>query len=165
MSFVVVPLIGTLTLNASNFISLHPALINEIAGHGLAHVLYSHVRKSSRSRGISRRQARMVTNRRRRWFVDNIIMHHKRIHDRNRELVVKDARTKALERRKKLEKEQQQIESAALEHKRENSTNWHQQALLKQRGNNLKERYQARRLRAQSRWSVVMQMKKEESES
>jgi hypothetical protein len=149
------PSIGTLTLDFGNFLSLHPALINEVAGHALAHALYSHIRRAGRGR-ISRRQARKMSNRKRRWFVDNIIMHHKRLHDRNRELLISNARTRALARRKAQEK-QPPIGGASptLQKDRDQPTKWRDTVSLKQKGAYLRGRSDARRLRARSRWLTV----------
>ena len=156
LTFISLPSVGTLTLDVGNFLSANPALVHEVAGHALAHALYSHIRRGSRTRGISRRQARKTSNRKRRWFVDNIIMHHKRIHDRNRELVVTNARTRALARRKALEKKEPQLSQSALQHTRSQSTPWRQKVDLKSRGEELRNRANARKLRAESRWASVM---------
>lgn len=134
-------------------------MINDIAGHALAHALYSHIRRGSRARGISRRQARKRSNRKRRWFVDNIIMHHKRLHDRNRELVITNARTRALARRKELEKKPEQLSHSTLRHNRPKSDQRHQdRSALKKRGEELRQRTLMCRVRAERRWSSVMKI-------
>jgi hypothetical protein len=148
------PSLGSLTLDFGNFLSLHPALINDVAGHALAHALYSHIRRAGRGR-ISRRQARKMSNRKRRWFVDNIIMHHKRLHDRNRELLISNARTSALARRKAQEKQPPMGASPTLQKDRNQPTEWRDNVILKQRGADLRGRSDARRLRARSRWLTV----------
>jgi hypothetical protein len=147
------PTIGTLTIDVTNFLTLHPSLIHEVAGHGLAHALYSHMRRGSR--GLSRRKARKLSNRKRRWFVDNIIMHHKRLHDRNRELAVSNARNRALARRKALEKKPTQINSSPLQHSRDDSK-WRTKVQLKDRGAELRSRSHARKIRAESRWATLI---------
>lgn len=157
MTFISLPSVGTLTFDVGNFLSTNPALINEVAGHALAHALYSHIRRGGhRSRGINRRAARKNANRKRRWFVDNIIMHHKRLHDRNREMVITNARTRALARRKELEKKEPQLSQSALQHNRSQSTPWRNKTDLKSRGEELRNRANARKLRAESRWACVM---------
>lgn len=83
-------------------------------------------------------------------------MHHKRIHDRNRELVITNARTRALARRKELEKKPVQLSASALQHTRTQSTPWRQKVDLKSRGEELRNRANARKLRAESRWASVM---------
>ncbi len=166
MAFLVLPSIGTLTLDVTNFLSLHPGLINEIGGHALTHALFSHIRKGKRSgKTLSRRQARKMANRKRRWFVDNIIMHHKRLHDRNREIAVKDARLRALERRKELEKKPQQSNSPSLQHySRQHHPapeKWRDRTNIKERGIELRERSRARMIRAQSRWQTILETQHE----
>ena len=148
------PSVGSLTLDFGNFLSLHPALINDVAGHALAHALYSHIRRAGRGR-ISRRQARKMSNRKRRWFVDNIIMHHKRLHDRNRELLISNARTRALARRKAQEKQPPMGASPTLQKDRDQPIKWRDTVSLKQKGADLRGRSDARRLRARSRWLTV----------
>jgi hypothetical protein len=156
LTFISLPSVGTLTFDVGNFLSANPALIHEVAGHALAHALYSHIRRGGRSRGISRRAARKTSNRKRRWFVDNIIMHHKRIHDRNREMVITNARTRALSRRKELEKKAIQPSSSALQHSRDQGAPWRNKVDLKARGTELRNRANARKLRAESRWASIM---------
>ncbi len=148
------PSIGSLMLDFGNFLSLHPALINEVVGHALAHQLYSHIRRAGRGR-VSRRQARKMSNRKRRWFVDNIIMHHKRLHDRNRELLISNARTRALARRKAQEKQPPMGASPTLQKDRDQPIKWRDTVSLKQRGADLRGRSDARKLRARSRWLTV----------
>lgn len=156
MTFISLPKVGTLTYDVGNFLSANPALIHEVAGHALAHALYSHIRRGGRSRGLSRRVARKTANRKRRWFVDNIIMHHKRLHDRNRELVITNARTRALNRRKELEKKSKPVMTPTLQHSREQSQLWRNKIDLKSKGEVLRDRAKARKLRAESRWASVM---------
>jgi hypothetical protein len=139
-----------MTLDVSSFLGTHPSLINEIGGHALAHALYSYMRRSRR-RGISRRQMRKLSNRKRRWFVDNIIMHHKRLHDRNREIVVGNARSRVLARRKALEKRTAPMSSPELQKDRE-SMKWRNAVSLKEKAVELRGRADARKLRARSRW-------------
>ena len=156
MTFIILPAVGTLTFDVGNFLATNPALIHEVAGHALAHALYSHIRRGGRSRGLNRRQARKTSNRKRRWFVDNIIMHHKRIHDRNRELVITNARTRALNRRKELEKKSTQLGSSTLQHVRDQSGPQRNLVNLKARGAEIRSRANARKLRAESRWASIM---------
>ncbi len=160
MTFISLPSVGSLTLDVTNYLTLNPTLIHEIAGHGLAHVLYSHVRKSSRKKVLSRRMARKMANRKRRWFVDNIIMHHKRIHDRNRELVISNARSRALARKKGVESPSL-AKSSPLIHQREKSQNWQGKLVIKERGAEIRERLEARKIRANSRWASLIRNDRE----
>ena len=156
MTFILLPSIGALTINVGSFISAHPGLINDLAGHALAHALYSHIRRGSRG-GISRRESRKTMNRRRRWFVDNIILHHKRLHDRNRALVISNARSRALAKRRVPERNSMSIQNSSLQHERDGSTTkWRNAVNLKERGASLRGTTDAKRLRARSRWLSVM---------
>lgn len=145
---------------------MNPALIHDIAGHGLAHVLYSHVRKSSRKKGLSRRMARKMANRKRRWFVDNIIMHHKRLHDRNREMVVSNARTRALMKKKNKDTPVgRTINKTPVVYQKTPDAKWQQRVVIKDRSNEIRERLEARRMRANSRWASIIRNNREASAS
>ncbi len=158
MTFISLPSVGTLAHDVGNFLTANPALIHEVAGHALAHALYSHMRRGGRGKRISRRQARKSANRKRRWFVDNIIMHHKRLHDRNREMVITNARTRALARRKELEKKPTQISKTSLQHSRtpQKQTLLHTKIDLRSRGEDLRSISRAKKLRAESRWASLI---------
>jgi len=142
--------LGTITLDARNFLKAHPALVHDIAGYSLAHILYSHVRISRLTRP-NRRQLRKLRNRRRRWFVDNIIMHHKRIHDRNREMTIQKARQRILER----EKERQKGHRARKKELVDTRFQWRNAVLIKERGAEIRGRIDARKSRAKSRWATL----------
>lgn len=98
MSFLILPTFDSLVFDASSFISMHPAVVHEVGSHTLAHVLYSFIKRTCHRKGLSRREIRKIIHRRNRWFVDNIIMHHKRLHDLNRQLIINNARKNALSR-------------------------------------------------------------------
>ena len=142
---------NTLTLDVTNFLKTHSALISEIGGQGLVHILYSHVRRSRRRRS-TRRQVRKAVNRKRRWFVDNIIMHHKRLHDRNREMTVRKARMRALERKEMLSKPNLVTRSQQKGKDQSDPMKWRNAVTLKERGEVIRGRIDARMLRARSRW-------------
>lgn len=150
-------MVGTMTLDIGSFLTAHPALISDIAGHALAHALYSYVRRGSRGRGMSRRQMRKLANRRHRWFVDNIIMHHKRLHDRNRSMIISNARTRALARRDAAKREQVNLQRSVEIKKDDGRSRWRNQISLKEKGLELRGRADSRRLRARSRWLTVME--------
>lgn len=158
MSFTNLTTIGKLTIDATNFLTMHPALINEIAGDALVHMLNSHARRSRKRRGLSRRKSRKSSNKKRRWFVDNIIMHHKRLHDRNRELVVSNARERAVMRKKELEKKTRP--ESSLQHQRQKQSQWQEKVNLKKRSLESRSVSQAKKLRAESRWAAVMEIRK-----
>ncbi len=155
MTFISLPSVGTLAHDVGNFLTANPALIHEVAGHALAHVLYSHMRRG-RSKRISRRQSRKLANRKRRWFVDNIIMHHKRLHDRNREMVITNARTRALARRKESEKERTQNTKTPLQQNRSPHSLLHNKIDLRSRGEEIRSMSRAKKMRAESRWASLV---------
>lgn len=99
-----------------------------------------------------------MANRRRRNFVDNIIMHHKRIHDYNRKLVVSSARDRAVARKKGLvgQEIKKTKQKDRLEH-----TRWTQKPNIKAQGIEIRSRIQTKRVRAESRWAAVMMHKNE----
>ncbi len=147
---------GVMTFDVSNFLNAHPLLVQDVAGHSLAHALYSHVRRGRHGRA-NRRQLRKEVNRKRRWFVDNIIMHHKRLHDRNRATVVFDVRSRVLARRKELEKNPLSLQkSSTAQQDHSDSHKWRNAVSLKDRGAEMRGRADAKRLRARSRWLSVM---------
>jgi hypothetical protein len=143
-----------MTLGVGNFIAMHPSLIHEVAGHALAHTLHSYIRHSGRRRGVSRRKSRKLSNSKRRWFVDNIIMHHKRLHERNRAILITNARSRALARRKE-QQEKSLALNASLRKNQDQSTKWRDKFSIKERGIELRQRTQAKRSRAMSRWRAI----------
>jgi hypothetical protein len=140
----------------SSLILTHPSLVNEVIGEGLAHILYSHTRSRRRNR-TNRRERRKVANRRRRWFVDNIIMHHRRLHERNRELAVSKARDRVVARRGMLKKENLQPSQSARSFSKEKPEreNWKERVSLKERGAEIRGRTDLRKMRARSRWLTL----------
>lgn len=161
MTFISLPNIVSLTLDVSNL--LQPgssSFLQELAGEGLSKALHSFAQRSGRRKGMSRRQMRKTANRKRRWFVDNIVMHHKRLHDRNRAIVVSNARSRALAKREALKKSsltpQKQSQTFA-QRARDNSPQ--SQDNLREKAKSLRGRVDARRLRARSRWLSVMEEK------
>ncbi|MBU6140894.1 MAG: hypothetical protein KGP29_05020 [Proteobacteria bacterium] len=145
-----------MTLDATSLLQAHPALVQEIAGHALGHVLYGHVRRIVRRKGLSRRGMRKLANRKRRRFVDNIIMHHKRLHDKNRQSIISNARTRALARRNQNKKDEPSLAKSS-ESGREDLKAKYSTSSLKERGAKLRGHVDARRIRARSRWLTVMQ--------
>lgn len=144
-----------MTLDATSLLRAHPGMVHELAGHALAHVLYNHVRRVVRKKGLNRREMRKLSHRRKRRFVDNIIMHHKRLHDKNREMIVNNARARALARREQSKKESPSLaKSSNLQ--RDESKMKYSSSSLKDRGEKLRGHNDARRLRARSRWLSLM---------
>ncbi len=141
-------------MSASNFVTLHPELISELAGHALVHDLYSHMH-SNRKTGLSRRLRRKNANIRRRWFVDNIILHHKRLHDKNRELAVVKAREQAIARRDALKKKQELALERAKNPQKEQERKWRELVELREKSSSIRGRIDTRRMRARSRWLSI----------
>lgn len=162
MIFINLPLsVSSLAMSAGSLISAHPGLINELATHALSHTLYSHIRRGV-GRGVgrvvlSRAQRRRTANRRRRWFVDNIIMHHKRLHDKNREIAISNVRNRLIEKRAALKKQPLSKPTPQNE-----ATKWRDKTSDKDRGLSIRGRIDARRMRARSRWLSVADVKKAE---
>ncbi len=144
--------LGATALELGSYLKGHQVLVNEIAGHGLAHALHSYARRSRR-RGLSRRKARKASNMKRRWFVDNIIMHHKRLHDRNRENVISDIRSKVLAKKK--EQEKKALSTPALSPQRPTPEREKWRSNLKEKAVMLRGRTDTRKLRARSRWLTL----------
>ena len=145
-----------MTLGATSMLQSHPALVQELAGHALGHVLYSHIRRVVHRKGLSRRQMRKMVNRRRRMFVDNIIMHHKRLHDKNREMIISNARARAIARREQAKKQGPSL-ARSQEVKRDDvKMKYSRTNSLRERGEKLRGLNDARRMRARSRWLSAM---------
>lgn len=156
--------ISTLSLSqASQFLGAHPELVHHVSQHALVHTFFSVVRKG-RGRNLSRSQRRKIANRRRRWFVDNIIMHHKRIHDKNRQNTIDDLRKRALARREALKKKPNSLKEALLLD-REGPTIWRDKINLKERTQSTRERIKMREIRAKSRWASLEYQMQEEANS
>jgi len=138
--------IGLANFNAISLASsglLSSPLVQHLVGNEISHVFFSLIRGSRRSR-LTRARRRKMMNRRQRWFTDNIIMHHKRLHDRNREIVVSSVRARVLA--KKLA-----ASSPAVNVERK----WRDRVDTKDRGLSIRGRIDARRARARSRWLSV----------
>lgn len=135
--------ISLANINAINLASnglLNSPLVEHLLTHELMHAFFNMAYHGAKRKRLTRAQRRKLANRRRRWFVDNIIMHHKRLHDRNREIVVTSAKTKSLARK--------------LHGNAPSSENrkWQDRVEIRDRGRVIRGRVDARRLRARSRW-------------
>ncbi|MSP33353.1 MAG: hypothetical protein EXR06_00420 [Rickettsiales bacterium] len=122
-------------------------LAHHLMEHEISHILFSLIKGPRRSR-LTRAQSRKTLNRRRRWFTDNIIMHHKRLHDRNRAIVVASVRAKVLAKKA----------AASGKMVAEPSHKWRDRMEgSKERSTNIRGRIDARRARARSRWISVQE--------
>lgn len=95
-------------------------------------------------------QRKKIARRRFRMFVDNIIMHHKRLHDRNREITIDLTRKKLLDKEKEKKKKEDDRE---LKEKNK----WREKYAKNSRAVELKERINARRIRAKSSWVAMLE--------
>jgi hypothetical protein len=102
------------------------------------------VRKRGRSLSLSER--RKLINRKQRWFTDNIIMHHRRLHDKNREIAVRLSYEKIIDK----QKSRNPILS-------KQNLSWCQRVDVKNRALLVKERLRARKVRAISRWGSLIE--------
>ncbi len=98
---------------------------------------------------MSKAKRKKIARRRFRMFVDNIIMHHKRLHDRNREITINLARRKMLQKDEDRKKSKKAL---ALK----NKNKWRDKYAKHSRAVELKERINARRIRAKSSWAALI---------
>lgn len=155
--------VGALSMSVSTFVGSHPDLVRRLAEHSLVHSVYSHVR-GGRKAGATRKQRRKIANRRRRLFVDNIVMHHKRLHDKNRQNTINDIRKRALEKRESLKKKAKTFKQALTPE--EESTKWRDQAQNRQnQAISMRARIESRRARANSRWRSIAEGSSNEDEN
>ncbi len=137
-------------LDYKEFIRAHPSLIQDVATYSLAGILYSRTRISRLTRSC-RRKLRKLRNRKHRWFVDNIIMHHKRMCDHN---------TSLYKKRKKILDEEKQRKLKLKNKNRENSIDdsfkWRNSTTNKERSSEIRQRIQAKKIRAMSRWATLL---------
>lgn len=141
--------IGLGSFNAVNISSagiLNSPILQHFIGHEIMHSFFSMIRRKKGKR-LSRSSRRKLRNRRRRWFTDNIIMHHKRLHDKNRQIVIASARTKVMSRKLARNKP----DGPAIPESRK----WRDRVEVRDRGRIIRGRVSARRSRARSRWLSV----------
>jgi hypothetical protein len=108
-----------------------------------------------RKKGLTKAQRKKLARRRYRMFVDNIIMHHKRLHDKNREITINLAKAKTV-----VKPREQKLQSILT---KDNQTRWRDQTSARERTLKLRGRVDARRLRARSRWVSVVSDRRETS--
>jgi hypothetical protein len=146
-------IINSVSLYANSLITAYPALVREVGTHLIAHSMNSYIR-SGRNLRVSRRLRRRAMHQKRRWFVDNIIMHHKRLHDHNRELAIKEARKRGLKLNNK-EKKDSLVKSVRKPEMNDRKDAWQQKILIKEYSKQIRGRIEARRVRARTRWLTV----------
>lgn len=146
--------ISRLSLDIKRLLKEHPRLIDEIASYSLIRLLYSRSRIPRLNR-FNKRQLRKLRNSRRRWFVDNIIMHHRRIHDKQDKLI-KSRQINNLAKNKDESRNKKIITYNPRKKDFNCKNSWQENYLLKERGQKIRGRIDARRLRARSRWVSIL---------
>ena len=116
------------------------------AGSGVFSMLFG----AGKGKGLSKTQQKKLSRRRRRRFVDNIVMHHKRLHDRNREVSINLVKSRLMDKKNakikpKLSKNKTHIK-------------WQDRLEVKEKTQSMRERVNARRVRANSRWLSSISM-------
>ena len=154
--FLPLPIIGSIAFSPSALIASHPMIAYELAGHTIGHILYGFIKRNRKRRGLSRAQMRKMTNRRRRQFVDNIIMHHQRLAKMNRQTIVGNARERAMARREKTQRKADMKKDQTFEKQQESRKKWQGGVSLKERGQKIRGTIDARRTRARSRWLTIV---------
>ena len=154
--FLPLPVIGSIAFSPSALIASHPMIAYEIAGHTIGHILYGFIKRNRKRRGLSRAQMRKMTNRRRRQFVDNIIMHHQRLAKMNRQTIVGNARERAMAHREKTQRKADLYKDQSFEKNQEARKKWQGGVSLKERGQKIRGTIDARRTRARSRWLTIV---------
>ena len=105
-------------------------------------------------KGLTKAQRKKLARRRYRMFVDNIIMHHKRIHDRNREIAVNNAKIISKDKSKE-GRPKTVISPKRPDHKWRDKFNSRQNLSL------VRDRIVSRRMRAESRWKTIIRERRE----
>ena len=154
--FLSLPIIGSIAFSPTALIASHPMIAYELAGHTIGHILYGFIKRNRKRRGLSRAQMRKMTNRRRRHFVDNIIMHHQRLAKMNRQTIVGNARERAMARREKTQRKADLHKDQTFEKEQEARKKWRGGVSLKERGQKIRGTIDARRTRARSRWLTIV---------
>ncbi len=154
--FLPLPIIGSIAFSPTALIASHPMIAYELAGHTIGHILYGFIKRNRKRRGLSRAQMRKMTNRRRRQFVDNIIMHHQRLAKMNRQTIVGNARERAMARREKTQRKADMKKDQTFEKQQESRKKWQGGVSLKERGQKIRGTIDARRTRARSRWLTIV---------
>jgi hypothetical protein len=122
-----------------------------VSGAGIFSMLFGFGRK----KGLTKAQRKKLARRRYRTFVDNIVMHHKRLHDKNREITINLAKAKT-----PIKPKEQKLQSILT---KDNQTRWRDQTSARERTLKLRGRVDARRTRARSRWVSIVSDRKDAS--
>jgi hypothetical protein len=148
-----------LALGKTSLLALQPNLLQDLAIHGFEHVIRRLLKGTKRKRGLSRAENRKLTNRKRRWFVDNIIMHHRRLQEINRQKIVSSARERALLRKKNLLNNS--LQRTKPKAKPEINRTWQNGLSMRDKGVKIRGSVDTRKIRARSRWLSAVNIKKQ----
>ncbi len=159
MSFFLLHTGVNLALGKTSLLALQPNLLQDLAIHGFEHVIRRLLKGTKRKRGLSRAENRKLTNRKRRWFVDNIIMHHRRLQEINRQKIVSSARERALLRKKNLLNNS--LQRTKPKAKPEINRTWHNGLSMRDKGVKIRGSVDTRKIRARSRWLSAVNIKKQ----
>ncbi len=111
--------------------------------------VYSLVFGLAGARKMSNAQRKKASRRKSRFFVDNIIMHHKRLHDKNRQITIDLVKKKSQEKEKDKKKQKEELVQ-------KDQRKWRDKYDRNKRTLAIKERINARRIRAKSSWTALM---------
>jgi len=149
--------IGMISFSPSALIASHPYVFYELAGHAVGHILHGFMKRGRKRRGLNRKQLRKLNNRRRRNFVDNIIMHHQRLANFNRQILISNARERAMIRVEKLKQQSLQKQKDLRKSKSDDKLikRTMLNSNLRERGKKIRGMNEAKRIRARSRWLSI----------
>ena len=159
MSFFLLHTGANLALGKTSLLALQPTLLQDLAIHGFEHVIRRLLKGTKRKRGLSRAENRKLINRKKRWFVDNIIMHHRRLQEINRQKIVSSARERALLRKKNLLNSS--LQRTKPKAKPEINRTWQNGLSMRDKGAKIRGSVDTRKIRARSRWLSAVNIKKQ----
>lgn len=146
--------IHALSIYLANVVTANPVIVREIGTHVLLHSMRHHARVPRSMSRVNRgnlRLRRRAINQRHRWFVDNIIMHHRRLHEKNRQIAINNSRNASPLVSKKPNDPLNLNHRGPLTQQK----NWGQRVIVKNRTQDLRDRIESRRIRAKTRWLTI----------
>ena len=157
MSFFLLHTGINLALGKTSLLALQPTLLQDLTIHGFEHVIRRLLKGTKRKRGLSRAEQRKLINRKKRWFVDNIIMHHRRLQEINRQKLISSTRERALARKKNLLNNS--LQKSKPKAKPEINRTWQNGLSMRDRGLKIRGSIDTRKIRVRSRWLNVTNKK------
>ena len=135
---------------------INSPLAHHLIDHEILHVFFS-LAKGPRKTRLTRAQRRKSINRRRRWFTDNIIMHHRRLQEINRQKLISSTRERALARKKNLLN--RSLQKSKPKARPEINRTWQNGLSMRDRGLKIRGSVDTRKIRVRSRWLTVTNKK------